>query len=60
MISAAFSAAIIVGALRLPLVTVGKMDESTTRKLRIPRMQQLGSSTANGSSLEPILQVQAG
>ncbi len=58
--SAAFSASMIVGALRLPLVIVGKTAEPTTRKASIPRTRHSGSSTAMGSSSAPILQVQEG
>ena len=40
MVSATFSASIIVGALRLPLVIEGIMEASTTRR---PSMPSLGT-----------------
>ena len=46
MWSAAFSPAMIDGALRLPLVTRGKIELSATRKASTPMTRQSGSTTA--------------
>ena len=56
----AFSASMIVGALRLPVVIDGMIDESTTRRPSMPMTRASGSTTAIESSREPILQVQDG
>ena len=58
--SAAFSASMIVGAFRLPLVIEGMIDESTTRSASTPITRVSGSTTAKGSAGDPILQVQEG
>ena len=58
--SAAFSPIMIVGALRLPLVIEGMIEESTTRSASTPITRVSGSTTANGSAGDPILQVQEG
>jgi len=60
MMSAAFSAIMMVGAFRLPLTMLGMMEESTTRSRSSPRTRTLESTTAVGSDGEPILQVQEG
>lgn len=60
MISAAFSAIMMVGAFRFPLTTLGMMDASTTLSRSTPRTRVLESTTAMGSEGEPILQVQDG
>ena len=45
-----------VGALRLPVVTEGMIEESTTRKRSRPWTRVSASTTASGSLREPILQ----
>ena len=54
----AFSPIMIVGALVLPVVTVGMTEASTTRRPEIQRTRNRESTTAIGSS--PILQVPTG
>lgn len=58
IMSAAFSAIIIVGALVLPPTRVGMTEASTTRRPSMPRTRRLGSTTAISSV--PILQVPTG
>mmetsp|Transcript_17877 Transcript_17877/g.37398 ORF Transcript_17877/g.37398 Transcript_17877/m.37398 type:complete len:226 (+) Transcript_17877:51-728(+) len=58
--SAIFSAVMIVGALRLPLVIEGKMEASTTRRPSVPYTAPSGPTTAMGSSSAPILHVPHG
>ena len=53
--SAAFSASMTVGALRLPFVIAGMMEESTTLRPSTPITRVCGSTTASGSAGEPIL-----
>ena len=53
MWSAAFSPAMIDGALRLPLVTRGKIELSATRKASTPMTRHSGSTTAPESSARP-------
>lgn len=60
MMSAAFSAIMIVGEFRFPLTTLGMMEASTTRRFSRPRTRVFESTTAIGSEGEPILQVQDG
>lgn len=60
MASAAFSAIMMVGALRFPLTMLGIMDASTTRRFSTPSTLASGSTTAIGSVGWPILQVQEG
>ena len=60
MWSAPFSPIMIVGAFRLPVVTDGITDESTTRRFSSPRTRSSGSTTAIGSSSRPILHEQEG
>ena len=60
MWSAAFSASMMVGALRLPVVIEGMMEESTTRSASSPMTRASGSTTAFGSDGAPILQEQEG
>ena len=60
MWSAAFSASMMVGALRLPVVTDGMMDESTTRSPSSPYTFAWLSTTASGSPGRPILQEHEG
>jgi hypothetical protein len=55
-----FSPVISEGALRLPLVTRGKTEESATRSPSTPITRPSGSTTAPGSSGEPIRQVPQG
>lgn len=47
--SAAFSAIMIVGAFVLPLMSVGMMEASTTRRASSPRTHNRGSTTAASS-----------
>jgi hypothetical protein len=49
-----------VGALRLPVVMDGMMEESTTRSASTPITRVSLSTTAIGSETLPILQVQLG
>ena len=49
-----------VGALRLPVVMDGMIEESTTRSASTPITRAWLSTTASGSELRPILQVQLG
>ncbi len=58
--SAAFSASMIVGALRLPVVIDGMIEESTTRSASTPITRVSGSTTATRSAAGPILQVEEG
>ena len=58
MASAAFSAIMIVGAFRLPVVIAGMIELSTTRSPSMPCTLACGSTTAIGSV--PILQVPLG
>src|SRR5262249_39507421 len=60
IISAAFSAIIIVGAAVLPEVIVGITDASTTRKDSTPRTRNCGSTTAYGALSSPIFAVPTG
>lgn len=60
MMSAAFSAIMMVGAFRLPLTMLGMMEASTTRSRSRPKTRVSESTTAIGSDGEPILQVQDG
>src|SRR3954452_4657863 len=60
MWSAAFSPVMIDGALRLPLVTRGKIEESATRNPSTPITRHSGSTTLMTSSARPILQVPHG
>ena len=60
MWSAAFSPIMIVGALRLPVVTEGMIEESTTRRPSMPITRVYGSTTAIGYCRLPILQVPLG
>ena len=48
------------GALRFPLVTWGKIDESATLSPSTPITRHSGSTTAIGSSARPIRQVPQG
>ena len=50
----------IVGALRLPVVIEGMIEESTTRRPSTPITRVSGSTTAIGSAGWPIRQVQEG
>ena len=58
IMSAAFSAIIMVGALVLPPVMEGMMEASATRSPEIPWTRSSGSTTARGST--PILHVPTG
>jgi hypothetical protein len=58
--SAAFSAIMMVGALVLPLTSVGMIEASITLRRRTPRNLRLVSTTAIGSLSGPILQVPTG
>ena len=60
MISAAFSAIIIVGPLRFPLTMLGIIDASTILRFSTPNTSVLLLTTAIGSSSAPILHVHAG
>ncbi len=60
IMSAAFSASMMVGALRFPLVIEGMIEASTTRKASTPITRVSGSTTAAGSSAFPILHVHDG
>lgn len=60
MMSAAFSAIMMVGAFRLPLTMLGMMEASTTRSCSRPKTRVSELTTAVGSEGEPILQVQDG
>ena len=60
MISAAFSATMIVGPLRFPLTMLGMMEESTTLRFSTPMTRVLLSTTAIGSFSDPILHVHDG
>jgi hypothetical protein len=60
MWSAAFSPTMIEGALVLPLVTCGKIDESASLRPSTPITRACGSTTAPGSSARPIRQVPQG
>ena len=52
--SDARSATMMVGAFKFPFGMVGKTEESTTRRLSMPRTRHSSSSTAIGSSSAPI------
>src|SRR5690606_18151237 len=58
IMSAAFSAIMMTGALVLPDVTIGMTDASITRKPSMPCTFNCASTTASGS--EPILHVPTG
>jgi hypothetical protein len=60
MWSAAFSANMRVGALRLPVVIDGMIEESTTRKPSSPTTRASLSTTVIGSAGSPIRQLQDG
>lgn len=60
IMSADFSATMMVGPFRLPLTTLGMMDASTTRSPSKPITLVWGSTTAIGSSWDPILHVHEG
>lgn len=57
IISAAFSATIMIPAIGFELGTMGKMDASATRIFGIPCTRSSASTTAVGSVLGPILHV---
>src|SRR5260221_7105610 len=59
IISAAFCATIMVGALVLAEVTVGKIDASTTHKPSTPKTRSCGSTTAS-PIFDPMRQVEVG
>src|SRR4029077_5036210 len=58
--SAPFSPIMIVGAFRLPVVIIGMIEESITRRPSTPITRHAGSTTARGSSDRPIRQVPHG
>ena len=58
IIAAPFSPIMMVGALVLPVVSVGITEASITRRPWMPRTRRRESTTARGSS--PILQVPTG
>ena len=60
MWSAAFSAIMMVGALRLPVVIDGMIEESTTRSPSTPITRVSGSTTAMRIAARPILHEQDG
>jgi hypothetical protein len=49
-----------VGAFKLPVVTCGMMEESTTRSRSNPCTRVSASTTAHGSAAAPILQLHDG
>ena len=60
IMSAAFLAIMMIGALVFPDIIQGIMEASTTRSVSTPFTLNLGSTTVLGSSTDPILHVPTG